>query len=140
MDMVYQVSDITNERISSAIETALLNKGLKQADSNNADILVSYQVVTKDKTRVYSYGTAAGYRCYRCRGFGYAGVGTGVDVRNYTEGTVIIDMLDPQTEKSVWRSVVSRPVKSNLTVEEKNQAIKIGIEAMLENFLVVPVL
>ena len=141
MDEVYHVSDIENKRIARALQSAMLNKGLNEKSADQADILVAYQIVTKDKTRVRNYGTAVSYRCYRCWG-GYGGgvgMGNNVDVRNYTEGTVIIDMLDPVTNESVWRSMVSAPVKKHRSVEEKDKAIFEAVEKMLENFLVVPV-
>lgn len=138
MDAVYHVSDIENDRVARALQNAMANKGLREVPKDQADILVAYQIVTKDKTQVRDYGPSVAYRCYRCFG-GYAGVNNTVDVRNYTEGTIIIDMLDPKSNESVWRSMVSKPLKKHKTVEEKDQATFDGVTKMLENFLVTPV-
>lgn len=112
-DNPLQLSDMQRERIDSGIRTALQNKGLTVVeDATQADILVSWHLLTQFKTEVRSYdspgylGLYRGYNrysLYNC----WSCIGPRQDVvsSNYTEGTFIVDMIDPELKRSVWRGV-----------------------------------
>ncbi|WP_394174395.1 DUF4136 domain-containing protein [Thalassotalea litorea] len=131
------LSDLDNDRIIRALKINLENKGLASQTLENADIQVRYQVVTKDKTRIRSYNTSF-YSCWSCgpyyRGYNYGAPVNDVDVKQYVEGTLIIDMIDPKLKKSIWRSQVSEAVKENIPVEEKQARIQELVDAMLASF------
>jgi hypothetical protein len=125
------LSDMQRDRIDTALATALRNKGyeiLDERDAGQAQLLISWTLITNDKTDVRTYevpamGVGVGYGGYR----GYNAYSmyncwgctqTEVSVRNYTEGTFIVDMIDPTLKKSVWRSTI----QSRLTGKhEKDQ-------------------
>ena len=122
------LSDMARDRIDSALETALQTKGFVWVDdASQADLLVSWHLVTQDKTDVRTYQTPSmgvgygryggynRYSMYNCWGCGSQ---TEVSVQNYTEGTFIVDMIDPKLKKSVWRSVI----QSKLKAKELDQA------------------
>ena len=93
-------------------------------DTSKADLLVSWSLFTQNKTSVQTWNTPgigvgyagyygrynryAGYNCWSC-----VGSQTEVSVSNYTEGTFIVDMIDPRLKKSVWRSVIQSRMKGN---------------------------
>ena len=96
------VSDIQVANINRAITDELTHRGYKIVSSNaDADMLLSWHLVTKERTDVRGYDTSSRYNCWNCR----AGAG-GADVgANYvTQGTFIVDMVDPVGLQSVWRS------------------------------------
>ncbi|MDO8861835.1 DUF4136 domain-containing protein [Haliea sp. E1-2-M8] len=112
-DNPLQLSDMQKDRINTGIRYALGQKGFTLvADPAAADMLVSWHLVTQFKTDVQSHDTGFGlgwyhgynrysmYNCWSC------GPRTEVTSRNYTEGTFIVDMIDPRLERSVWRGVV----------------------------------
>jgi len=121
-DNPLQLSDIQRERINSALTYALRNKGFEIVeDPRQADLLLSWHLITQHKTdvRTYqspSYGVGyAGYRgynrysaynCWNC-----SPTRTEVSVQNYTQGTFIVDMIDPGMGKSVWRGVTQSRLK-----------------------------
>ena len=115
-----RVSDITAARINAAIRASMAARGIKETDKESAKVWVNYLVVTQDKTRVRTYNTRHGYNCYRCWG---AHRGTEVDVRNYTEGSLILDLINPETKKTIWRGMRSKVVNPNRTPEERTQLI-----------------
>ncbi len=113
-DNPLQLSDIQKDRINTAIRYALGQRGFTLVeDPAAADMLVSWHLVTQFKTDVQSHDTGLGmaryrgynrysmYNCWSC-----IGPRTEVMSRNYTEGTFIVDMIDPQLKRSVWRGVV----------------------------------
>lgn len=113
-DNPLQLSDIQKDRINSGIRHALSQKGFTLVnDPAAADMLVSWHLVTQFKTDVQSRDSGFGigwyhgynrysmYNCWSC-----IGPRTEVTSRNYTEGTFIVDMIDPGLKRSVWRGVV----------------------------------
>ncbi len=127
------VSDLDNERIINAISSTLQRKALTATNADDADIIVKYLITSKDKTKIRSFNS--GFNdCWRCRGFyGYHGHND-VDVKQYVEGTLIIDLVDPKQKKSVWRSVVSSAIKKNRTVSERQMETQKAVDAMLADF------
>lgn len=119
-DMPLQLSDMQRERIDEALSLALAGKGFDIiSDPDQADLLISWHLATQDKTdvRTYetpSYGASYGrygrynrhsmYNCWNCSQ-------TQVSVQNYTQGTFIVDMIDPEARKSVWRGVTQSKLK-----------------------------
>ncbi|MGN8072031.1 DUF4136 domain-containing protein [Mucilaginibacter sp. 22184] len=113
--------EIADERVKDATIFALQNKGLKLQE-NNPDLLVSYSTITGRgvKTEFYpayyggfGWGGWGGWG-WRSRGFygyyggwggwgypyGYGGTYARVP---YKEGTLIIDLIDRNTGRIVWR-------------------------------------
>ena len=126
------ISDIDRQRINDAINDELYLNGRTPVDFDSADLLVSYFVVTKDKTKVTSSGHAPHYG-YHSRyghrygyGYGYSHVST----RNYTEGTFVIDFIDNKSKETVWRSTLTKPIKNFKSVEERDEAIANVIKTM----------
>jgi len=124
-------SDIDRERFDAAIDISMQQHNVEEVSADEADVLVSYFVVTKDKVKVsasYSGGYASG--CYRC-GYGYGGV-SHINTRNYVEGTLVVDIIDNETNKSVYRSTLIKPLKSFDTTQEREQAINKVVSDMMK--------
>ena len=118
------LSDMERERIDTALETALRNKGFELLDEENAanaDLLISWTLILNDRTDVRTYETPSMgmnvgysrwggynrysmYNCWTC-------TQTEVSVKNYTEGTFIVDMISPELKRSVWRSEIQSRLK-----------------------------
>lgn len=122
------LSDMARDRIDDALENALRNKGMVWVkDASEADLLVSWHLVTEDKTDVRTYETptmGAGYgrwggynsySMYNCWGC----TQTQVSVSNYTQGTFIVDMIDPKLKKSVWRGVMQSRLKGDFKQDQE---------------------
>ena len=119
-----QLSDMQRDRIHEALSYALTNRGFQMvADGAQADLLLSWNLVTEQVTDVHSwgslgmgygglYGIYGGYNCWNC------GPGQDISIRSYTRGTFIVDMIDPTLDKSVWRGVTQSPLKGNKREEQ----------------------
>jgi len=121
------ISDMAANRINLAFERAMQAKGLTFVeDPNKADALLSWHLVAQEKTDVRTYNTGptyggyyGGYRGYsRAAYYNCWNCGTNVTVRNYTQGTFIVDIIDPTLKQSVFRSVI----ESRLKGESREQA------------------
>jgi len=121
-DNPLQLSDIQRDRIDQALAYALRNRGFQMVDDPaQADLLLSWHLVTQNKTDVRTYETPtygmgygrygrynrySAYNCWSC-----SPTRTEVSVQNYTQGTFIVDMIDPTLRKSVWRGVTQSRLK-----------------------------
>ena len=115
-----ELTDFQRDRIDAALKAALEAKGFTFVDKTaDADLLLSWHLNLMDKTDVKtynspSYGATVGYsrynryamyNCYNCMNQ------TDVRVSEYTQGTFIIDMIDPDENASIWRSVTQSKLK-----------------------------
>jgi hypothetical protein len=128
-DNPMQLSDIQRDRIDEALSYALTNRGFEMVtDTSDADLLLSWTLDTQNKTDVRSYQTPtmgmgmgmgrgyggyyggynrySAYNCWSC-----APTRTEVSVQNYTQGTFIVDLIDPALKKSVWRGITQSRLK-----------------------------
>jgi hypothetical protein len=85
---------LADKRIRKAVENELQEKGYVPAEAGDADLIVYYHVAVKENTKLYvsDYG--------RPRRWGRYGE---VDVVQYTEGTLILDIVDAAAKQLVWR-------------------------------------
>lgn len=118
------------KRIGQAIIKNLATKGLTETDSN-PDLNIAVYTKVKDKVSVtsYGYGYAPAYS------FGYWGGGMGgTDVRQYEEGTLIIDMVDAQAKEMVWRGMASKALPSSPTPEKIDKIIDDIVTKIFEKY------
>ncbi|GAB5451704.1 MAG: hypothetical protein Hals2KO_20320 [Halioglobus sp.] len=136
------VSDIQVSRINKSIKEELQRKGFQVVDdSAQADMLLSWHLVTQERADVRSYNSVSAYNCWRCGPRYGAGVGVGVSdvsVRYYTQGTFIVDMIDPVKLQSVWRSVFESRIRDNLKPEEAAENRRAAVQAIFAEFPPVP--
>ena len=143
-DNPLQLSDMQRNRIDSALESALGAKGFQiVSDASQADLLISWHLVTQNKTDVRTWETPAygagyggyggygrynrysAYNCWNC-----SPTRTEVSVQNYTQGTFIVDMIDPALSQSVWRGVTQSRLKGKHTEDQgKYNAAAVAIFA-----------
>jgi hypothetical protein len=99
------ISDMQVARINEAFTEELSRRGYQVVQDNaRADMLMTWHLVTQERTDARTYNTmSARYSaCWHC------GPATTTDVRvtQYTQGTLIVDLIDPMRLQSVWRSTV----------------------------------
>ena len=100
--------------LRDSIEGELNARGITQ--SEDADLLVNYNINTKEKIRSTSSPSASvGYYGYRGRpGYSYGvGFGTDTEVRQYTEGTLNIDVVDAKRNHLIWEGVAIGSIKED---------------------------
>jgi hypothetical protein len=125
-------NDIMRERIRTAIDTNLAAKGYRQVDATQAKLLVSYHVGLQNKTDYSATsmgggpGMACGVRgCIGGYGWGMYGAPMDVDIRsiNYTEGAVMLDLIDTASGKLAWRAISQKRVDQKDATQDGLNAI-----------------
>jgi hypothetical protein len=89
-----QPETLADQTIRSAIVQDLSQKGIVMANASPPEFLVDYHAKTQQRVEIQP-----GY---------YGGWGwTYPDVNTYTEGTLIVDFIDPATRQIFWRGTAS---------------------------------
>jgi len=124
------VSDMQVMRINEALIAELQSKGLEVvADDSAADLYLTWHLVTEQRTDVRTYDSMSYYNCWRC-----GPSVSDVSVRQYTQGTFIIDMIDPVRNRSVWRSVIQSEMRPQQDPAKAAQFRKDAAAAALAQF------
>lgn len=107
-----QSQPFLHEHIINALEYQLTASGLREVESN-ADVIVTYYGSTETNYSLQSTSFGYGFGGYGMGGWGYHGYGmagpvsTTTRVNEYERGTLVVDIVDPNSDELVWRGTVS---------------------------------
>lgn len=129
--------DIFDTRIRRIIEQTLADKGMVKSD--RPDFYVNYSVVTEDRVSINSYNSYGGYGpgwgYYGYHPYGAWGAGSShTSVSYYTQGMIIVDLVDAQSNKLVWRSTADSRLDQKSGPEKKEQDLSKSLAKMFANF------
>jgi len=127
---------LIDERIASAIDTALAAKGFTKATSN-PDVFVVYHVAfDKEKDiSTYSSGYGGGYGPYGWGwGGGWGGTTTSTQVRDILVGTLVIDMADAKANQMVWRGMGVKEVDTTAKPDKRDKSITNAVNKIFKNY------
>lgn len=113
-------NQLMHGRIVAIIEETLIGAGLQKVD-DDPDVFVTYHAMTADRSSFTTTGFGYGGwgRGYRRWG-GYGGMGTSTTRENtYTDGTLVVDAWNAETEKLIWRGTSSQVLKAKPEKQEK---------------------
>ena len=128
--------NLSDQRIVASINSQLELRGLVATPKDQAEVWISYHVVTQDRTQVITFNSMNSYGGF---GYGYGrhyggGWGTApvVSVRQYTNGTLLIDLINPETNKTVWRGTGTANISTKRTSDEKVALVDSYVAAIIE--------
>lgn len=119
------VNSISNQVLHTSITDAFLARGYT-LDPNAPDFTVAYYASARERLNVmlWDYG-------YPGRWGGWRGPGP-VEISPYTEGTVIVDVINAQTKELLWRGR-GQAVTSNDPAEYQ-QHLRDAVQAIVRKF------
>lgn len=113
------VPDTNNTLVDGRIRDAVVNqlsaKGL-QLNTQSPDLVATYVAGARNKQEIENLGPTPYDSPYFGGPFGFRHEGfwgPGYDqfyVNNYTQGTLILDLIDPHTRQLVWRAYVTQSI------------------------------
>ncbi|HSB98064.1 MAG TPA: DUF4136 domain-containing protein [Spongiibacteraceae bacterium] len=125
-------NDLVAGRVHRAVDDQLAAKGLHAAADDQAAVLITYHIGEEEKLDISSFHSNFGYYpCWRCYGPGFD---SDVWVNQYTEGKLIIDMVDAKTKQLVWRGIAARRVPTFKTPGERDTYIRETVDAIFKKF------
>ena len=133
--------DLANTLIVEGINKILNTKGYSQDLQAIPDFYVNYSVSTADKIIIDNNQTYEGYApgfTWR-RGYGAQATDAKVEVMEtniveYLEGTLIIDIIDPENLHIIWRGMASKQIPEEFTRASAESLITNIVTATLENY------
>ena len=121
---------LLDKRVKTSVGEQLAAKGYSQ-NSDNPDVVVTYHVGVDDKVNVTDWGYGyAGYGRY----YGGWGPGGGVDVYQYKEGTLLIDIIDAKSKQLIWRGAGTGTVDPDAPTEKREQRLNNAIAKIMANY------
>ena len=102
------ISDMQISRINEALTAELERRGFQVVPDNvDADMFLAWNLVTQERTDVRTFNTSSRYNCWNCGS-------SNIRVTQFTQGTFIVDMIDPTRLQSVWRSTFESRMRNTV--------------------------
>jgi Domain of unknown function (DUF4136) len=126
------VNPLLEGRIMAAIQDSLGQKGMKRvADPAQADFVVAFGVGARDRVSVTSTPYPAAYRgAWRWGGVYY----NDVDVRQYTEGRLAIDIFDADEKRPVFHGYATANISAATDPAKRQQMLREAVSRILAGF------
>jgi hypothetical protein len=120
---------LIKKRVVDAVKSEMRKKGMVATHEDKADLVVYPFATTKDKINVtdwgYSYG--AGY-------WGRYPYGRNIDVSEYTEATLVLDLVDNKTHELLWRGIGTGAVQPSKSPQERTEAVGEAVTKILDQY------
>jgi len=139
-------NELIAARIRNAISANVEEGGFRKVDvAGSADLWVAWNLILDEKFSVTTTGggyTGGYYGAYG-RGYwghyGYGGGGYGMStsyttVNEWTEGTLVIDVIDRKKDILIYRATAESKIRENVSPEERTERINDAVARMLANF------
>lgn len=128
------VSPLLQGRLMNTATTILQAEGYVQAASReDADFMIGFTIGARDKMSVSSYPEF--YRPYYSH-WGWGGPYYGhndVEVTQYTQGILAVDLYDVSTRKPVWHGVATKKITGSMR-RNPDEAVREILGAILADF------
>jgi hypothetical protein len=122
-----QNNSLLDNRIRGAVDTQMAAKGFTVTEGE-PDVYVVYYTGLKDKVDVTDWGyTYAG-------SYWGGGLGRNVDVYQYTEGTLIVDIVNAPTKQLAWRGSATGVVEPGRTPEQMEARVNDVVARIFANY------
>ncbi len=125
---------LRNERIRAAVDGQLAGKGFVKANDEDPDFLVQYQNLLRRKIESAGTSGGVGFGLGSYGRHGTIAIGTGNDVREYDEGSLVIDFLDPGSDDLLWRGSGNQRYREYKDPEKATRDINTLVENILKQF------
>jgi len=132
------ISPFTLSHIQAALQTTLAKRYQLSAEGAKPDFIVSYHVVLEEKIDTRSYDQVYGFGWYG-RGYRYPApssffLGLDSGVQTFEQGSLIIDMVDGNTQKPIWRGVSEKRLTKGMTPQKQRVVLSQAVAEVIAEF------
>jgi hypothetical protein len=121
-------------RTEDAIKEDLMRRGYQWlSDGHNADFVVDFTIGSHERTDIHSYPEPYVGPWWGSPWWGSAYWGNNVDVRQYREGTLSVDIFDGHSHRPVWHGWAKKEL-SDRDMEQSEGPIRHAVDAVLSQF------
>jgi hypothetical protein len=123
------ISQFNQTRIINAVRAQMIAKGFTEAE--NPDMIVDIVTILKNKQEIVanSYGYGGGYRPYA---WGGGNMSTTVNVQDYQNGSLIVQVANASTKKLLWEGIGNQDIDSPSSNPDK--AITAAVTKIMASF------
>lgn len=119
-------TQLWDQRFASSVQYEMGERGIIERD--DPDLLVVYHFGSTEKIQVTDWG-------YRYSDYYWGYGGRQIDVYQFTEGSLVIDLIDAETKNLVWRGTGTGVVEqTQRSPEEWQKRIDNIIHKIMESF------
>ena len=126
--------DLINARIRRFIVQEMTAKGFKQTDATSADILVEYFAGIDRRISDSGGSVSMGMSRGSAGRAGSVGWSSGSTISEDEFGILTINLIDPQTQRTIWRGTGSRRTSSRPSPERITRNIEEAVQRILKRF------
>ena len=123
------VDDINRPRIFNAVTTELAGKGFTKSDQPDVLIDLKLAAVYKQSATAYDY-YGSGYRY----GWGGGFTTTTINVENYAEGTLFVDMIDASKKQLIWQGRAVGTLDEHASPEQREKRINDAVKQIFTTY------
>jgi hypothetical protein len=127
-DDVLMRDPLLRKRIKQAVDQVLEEKGFVKKTSGAADFTVVIHAGVKERMRVTNWGNYGWYDTW------WGPYGGRVDVSYYTQGTLVIDVVDHPSKELVWRGLGEGIVREYNDIQKMEADIYNTVAEILKGF------
>ena len=123
--------------IHELVDQELARKGYTKTTPGSADFLVGYAGTTGRRIDSHTVDTYYGYQSDPRKAYRYPWGGsteTEAYIKQYDEGTLVIDISMPKTKKLVWRGSVRTALTKNPSPARTSQRLAEAVRKILSGF------
>jgi hypothetical protein len=126
------ISQLNANRILKAVKTQMLAKGFEE-DTASPDMKVNVVTIMTNKQEISAntnnYGYGGAYRPY---GWGAGSGYTTVDVKDYTDGSLIVEVIDASNNQLIWEGVGNKDIDG--PSKNPDETIPAAIAKIMKDF------
>ncbi|SEK99431.1 protein of unknown function [Colwellia chukchiensis] len=125
------IADSTRNHIELAIEQNFASIGLTYQSADKADVVIAYLILNPNSGELARYNQQVKY-CGFCLNAGTSAY-TQLQ-KNLRAGSLLIDIVDVRSQRSIWRSVYPLKPSDKDNSRERQSKIRHAVDTMLKDF------
>ncbi len=128
------IQELNQARLLRAIDQEMTARGFTKSES--PDVLVDLHVRAEQKRDATATTTYNGGMYGNPWRWGYGGgfSTTQVNVNEYVEGTLFINVVDTEMEKIVWQGIGTKTLSEDISPEKREENINKAVSKIFENY------
>jgi len=121
---------LDGSRVNSAIEREMKREAMRKVEVNEADLFVTWQIVTEERLERKGFGLGLGFGSGN---FGW-GLSTPPPIEKVQEGKLVVELVDTETKQVVWRASSRRYLNDDQSSESRRELIDEIVADMFEKY------
>lgn len=126
------INELNRKRLIDAISNELAAKGFTKSDQ--ADVWIDLVVSTEQKQSATATSSPGYYGAGYRYGWGGGFSTTTINVENYVEGTLFVDMIDASKKQLVWQGRAVATLDPNTRSEKREANINYGVKQIFARY------